>query len=126
MADGLPPPEVGPMPDQAAIAQAVAESRFAKPVEITDVIRAPSSSMDPWIVCIRSATSDEARRLTYTAFFGKDAYGKDGKYVRSRYSVFADNCATQDYHPFVAPITPSASPSPSPTPEPKKHHKHQQ
>jgi len=122
----LPSPDVGPMPDQTALAQGIAESRLAKPVEVTDVIRAPPSSMDPWMVCIRSATSDEARGLTYSAFFGKDANGKDGKYIRSRYSTFADNCATQTYHPYVDTGPPSPSPSPSPTPEPKKHHRHQQ
>ena len=103
---------------------AIADSHFAKPVEVTDVISAPASSTQPWMVCIRSATSDEARRVTYAAFFGKDVSGKYGQYSRSRYSVFADNCDTQTYHPFVD--APPPSPSPSPTPEPKKHHKHRQ
>jgi hypothetical protein len=100
----LPPPEVGQPPDQvqlkAGIAAGINDSHFAKPVEVTDLFRAPLSSTAPWMVCIRSATSDEARRLTYSAFYGKNALGKDGQFIKSRYSVYADNCATQAYHSF--------------------------
>lgn len=124
----LPPPDVGLPPDEVAlkagVTRAISESHFAKPIEVTDVIRAPLSSTQPWMVCIRSATSDEARRLTYSAFFGKDSSGKDGQYSRSRYSVFADNCDTQTYHTYAD--TPSPAPVASPTPEPKKHHRHNQ
>jgi hypothetical protein len=124
----LPPPEVEPPPDEtqlkAGINQAIAESHFAKPVEVSDVINAPPSSTQPWMVCIRSASSGDAGRPTYAAFFGKDATGKYGQYMRSRYSVFAENCATQTYHPFVDAGPPA--PSPSPTPQPKKHRRHNQ
>jgi hypothetical protein len=124
----LPPPEIEPPPEdvqlKAGLTQAIADSHFAKPVEVTDVIRAPASSTQPWMVCIRSATSDEARRVTYAAFFGKDGNGKFGQYARSRYSAFAENCDTQVYHPYVD--TPAPAPSPSPTAEPKKHRRHQQ
>jgi hypothetical protein len=124
----LPPPDVEPQPDQtqlkAGINQAIAESHFAKPVEVSDVINAPPSSTQPWMVCIRSASSDDTRRPTYAAFFGRDGNGKFGQYMRSRYSVFAENCETQTYHPFVDAGTPA--PSPSNTPEPKKHRRHHQ
>jgi len=123
----LPPPEIETPPEDAqlktGLTQAVVDSHFAKPVEVTDVIRAPASSTQPWMVCIRSASSDEARRVTYAAFFGKDGSGKYGQYARSRYATFAENCDTQTYHPFID--TPPPSPSPSPTPEPKKHRRHQ-
>jgi hypothetical protein len=126
----LPPPEVETPPDEAQLEaglnQAIAESHFAKPVEVTDVINAPASSTQPWMVCIRSASSDEARRPTYAAFFGKDGNGKYGQYARSRYSVFAENCETQTYHPFADTGATSPAPPPSPTPEPKKHRRHQQ
>ena len=126
----LPPPEVEPPPDEtqlkAGLNQAIAESHFARPVEVTDVINAPASSTQPWMVCMRSASSGEAGRPTYAVFFGKDATGKYGQYSRSRYSVFAENCETQAYHPFADTGTPAASPSASPTPEPKKHRRHNQ
>ena len=104
---------------------AVNDSHFAQPIEITDLLRSPSSFTEQWMVCIRSATSDEARRVTYSVFYGTIlSTGKTG-YIKSRYSVYADNCATQTYHPYTAPVAPSA-PSPSTSPEPKKHHRHQQ
>jgi len=124
----LPPPEIETPPEdaqlKAGLTAAVADSHFAKPVEVTDVIRAPASSTQSWMVCIRSASSEEARRVAYAAFFGKNATGKPGQYVRSRYATFAENCGTQTYHPFID--TPAPSASPSPTAEPKKHHKRHQ
>jgi hypothetical protein len=126
---GLPAPEVGAQPDQAhlnaGLATAVSDSHFAKPIEVSDVFRAQPSSTQPWMVCIRSATSDEARHLTYSAFFGTSE-GKDGQYIASRYSVFADNCEGQTYHPYVDAGSPSPARSPSPISEPKKHHRHSQ
>jgi len=126
----LPPPEIETPPEDAqlktGLTAAVADSHFAKPVEVTDVIRAPDSSTQSWMVCIRSAASEEARRVSYAAFFGKDATGKPGQYVRSRYATFAENCDIQTYHPYIATPTPLPSASPSPTPEPKKHHRHHQ
>jgi hypothetical protein len=124
----LPSPEVEPPPDEtqlkAGLNQAISDSHFARPVEVTDVINAPASSTQPWMVCIRSASSGDGGRPAYAAFFGKDGTGKYGQYTRSRYSVFAENCETQTYHPFAD--TPASSASPSPTPEPKKHRRHQQ
>ena len=56
----------------------------------------------PWMVCIRSAQSEETRRITYTAFF------KDG-YTGSRYSAIMDGCAAQAYHIFQPPQAPKAA-----------------
>jgi len=79
------------------------------------------------MICVRSASSDEARRLTYSVFYGTNlGNGLTGQYVKSRYSVFADNCDAQTYHPYTAPVVASALPSPNPTPEPKKRHRHDQ
>jgi hypothetical protein len=126
----LPPPEDEPPPDETqlkvGLAGVVAESHFAKPIEVTDVIRAPVSSTQPWMVCVRSASSDEARRLIYAAFFGKDSKGKYGQYLRSRYSVSAENCETQTYHPYAEPTAAPPAPPPGPPPQQKKHHTHQQ
>jgi hypothetical protein len=121
---------VGSPPDptqlKVGITQGVTDSHFSKPIEVTDIFGAPPSSEQPWMVCIRSATSDEARRITYSVFYGKNyTTGKEGQYLRSRYSVYIDNCASQTYHPFNdtgAPLPPSAQ-SASPASGPKKHHK---
>jgi hypothetical protein len=127
----LPPPDAEPPPNEAqlkaGINQAVSDSHFAKPLEVTDLINAPASSTQPWMVCIRSTIADEAgRRLTYAVFFGRDGNGKFGQYNRSRYSTSAENCETQDYRPFIDTGPPGPVPSPSPSPEPKKHHRHRQ
>jgi hypothetical protein len=123
----LPPPEDEPPPDEAqlkaGLAALVADSHFAKPVEVTDIIRAPVSSTQPWMVCVRSAASEEGRRLIYVGFFGKDK-GKYGQYLRSRYAVTAENCESQAYHPYVDPSAAPPAPPPSPSPAPKKHHRH--
>jgi hypothetical protein len=123
----LPAPEVGAQPDQAhltaGLTRAISVSHFAKPIEVTDLFRAPPSSTPPWMVCIRSAAPDQDKHLTYSAFFG-NSEGRDGVYLTSRYSVFSDNYETQIYHPYVETVSPA--PSPPPTPEPKKHHRHYQ
>jgi hypothetical protein len=131
----LPPPEVGPQPDDlevnVAIGKRLSEYHLAPPVETTDVFRAPPNSLAPWMVCIRSGSSDEARRLMISIFFGRNyTQEKDGQYLSSRYSTIAENCHPQAYHPYVAIAVPSPSlspsPSPGPTSEPQKHRKHQQ
>jgi hypothetical protein len=100
----VPPLEIGPQPDQdqlkGGIATAINELHFAKPVEVTDLFRAPVNLTEQWMVCIRSATTDEARRLTYSVFYGKNSSGKDGQYVKSRYSTLNDNCTTKEYHNY--------------------------
>jgi hypothetical protein len=99
-----PPLEVGPQPDQiqlkAGIAAGSNDSHFTKPIEVTDLFRAPTISTEQWMVCIRSATLDQATRLTYSIFYGKNGVGKGGQYVKSRYSLLSDNCATQEYHSY--------------------------
>jgi hypothetical protein len=109
-----------PQPDDAAllvgIRQAISDSHFAPPIEVTDLFKAPSSSSNSWMVCIRSGQSNEARRITYSAFFNE-------QYIQSRYSVFYDNCGTQQYHLFVDPAT--IPPPPKPAPVQKKRHRSQ-
>jgi len=112
-------PEIPSPPDEANLLSgtrtAITDSHFAPPIEVTDLFKAPPISSNPWMVCIRSAQSDETRRITYSAFF------KD-KYVQSRYSVFYDGCSQQQFHPFVVPANaPAPAPSPVAAPAPKKH-----
>jgi len=86
-----------PNPTQltAGLAAGVRDSHFGPPIEVTDVYRAPPSSTPPWMACVRSGSSDEARRFTYSVF-----YGKDGSYVQSRPSVYMDSCLQQPYHSY--------------------------
>jgi hypothetical protein len=89
--------DVGPPSDQQLLAgerQAAAESHFAPPIEATDVIRANPNSTPRWMVCLRSAKSEESKRVTYSVFFNDKAY------VSSRYSVIMDPCVSQAYHPL--------------------------
>jgi hypothetical protein len=115
------PPEPTP-PDALTLSNgtraAINDSHFAPPIEVTDLVKAPSSSSDPWMVCIRGTPPAGPAGWTYSAFFSQTAY------VKSRYSADADGCAAQQYHPFVEVAPPS--PSPSPTSEPKKHGKRHQ
>jgi len=109
-----------PRPDDAAllvgIRQAINDSHFTSPIEVTELFSAPSNSSNPWMLCIRSGQSDETRRIGYSAFFNE-------QYVQSRYSVFYDNCGAQQYHPFVDPAT--IPPPPRPAPVQKKRHRSQ-
>jgi len=79
-----------PRPDDAAllvgIRQAINDSHFTSPIEVTELFSAPSNSSNPWMLCIRSGQSDETRRIGYSAFFNE-------QYVQSRYSVFTTTAA---------------------------------
>ena len=104
ISENAAPPPILPPPDGekllAGIIQAISDFRFQPPIEVTDPIRAQVFSMSPWMVCIRSAQSEETRRITYTALF------KD-EYTNSRYSAILDGCAAQAYHLFQPPQPPS-------------------
>jgi|SRR6516165_9733301 hypothetical protein len=110
----LPSPEALPSPDAQELVRGIKEgindSHFQPPIEVTDLLKAPSYTVNSWMVCIRSAQSDESKRITYSAFF------KD-KYVQSRYSVIADDCNQQQFHLFVEP---TPIPPPSKVPAKKK------
>src|SRR6266480_387685 len=99
LAEGVPAPDDVPPPDAETMLRglkaAAADSHFAQPIEVTDPIRANPISSSPWMICLRSAQSEETKRITYSAFFNKG-------YVSSRYSVIADLCANQVYHRFQA------------------------
>jgi hypothetical protein len=90
------PQPYAPPPDAAAILHGVrvaaADSHFDQPIEFTDPIR-DRRYLAPWLVCVRSAKSEESRRRTYSVFF-------TDKYVSSRYSAIMDGCAEQAYRPL--------------------------
>jgi hypothetical protein len=131
MSDQIPL-EVGPAPDQEQLTKGIVagikDSQFRPPYEVTDPFRTPPQYAESWMLCMRSGASDEASRPTYSVFYGMNySVGKDGQYLKSRYSLDPDNCGAQTYHPYTGQLTlPSASPSPTPEVEPKKHGKHHQ
>jgi|GEM_PF-3496932 len=99
IAEGTPPQAEQPPPDPGALLSglkaAAADSHFAEPIEVTDAIRASPNYMTRWMACLRSAKSEDTKRIPYSAFFNKT-------YVSSRYSVIADHCGSQTYHPIKA------------------------
>jgi len=92
------------------IKQGIADSHFETPIEVTDPIKASPISSSPWLVCIRSAKTEESKRISYSAFF-KDAY------TNSRYSVVNDGCTAETYHPFKEQPIPDATPKKSTGPK---------
>jgi hypothetical protein len=95
--------DVATLSDEQLLAgerQAAADSHFAPPIEVTDVIRANPNSAPAWLVCLRSAKSEESKRITYSAFFNTSAFFNPKGYVSSRYSVVLDPCSGQAYHPL--------------------------
>jgi hypothetical protein len=73
---------------------AAIQSHFEPPLEVSDLIRSNPVNTLPWMVCVRSAKSEESKRITYSAFFNNTGV------VSSRYSAVIESCATQTYHPF--------------------------
>ena len=104
-------PQPGSQDLTQGILQAIKDSNFAPPIEVTDVLKAPVNSSDNWIICIRGTPPAGPKNWTYTVFFKQ-------QYTSSRYSADYDGCGRQQYHPFVDPakIPPSA-------PVPKKRHR---
>jgi len=109
--EGLP--QLGQQELIQGIIQAIKESNFGPPIEVTDVLKAPVSSSEYWIVCIRGTTPRGPKNWTYTIFFKE-------QYTRSRYSADYDGCGGQQYHPFSPP---SPTPPPAPAPPTKKPHR---
>jgi hypothetical protein len=89
--DAVPPPDAATA--LTGLKTAAADAHLAAPLEASDPIRANPIASSPWLICLRSASSDESKRLTYSAFFKK-------AYVSSRWSVYVDHCAEQVYHPL--------------------------
>jgi hypothetical protein len=60
--DDVPPPDAAAA--LAGLKAAVADAHLAAPVEVSDLIRASPNSSSPWLICLRSASSEESKRLT--------------------------------------------------------------
>lgn len=86
-----------PPPEQKVLEGArvaATQSHFEQPFEVSDLIRSNPNNIPPWMVCVRSAKSEESKRITYSVFFNNTGF------VSSRYSAVMDPCATQTYHPL--------------------------
>jgi hypothetical protein len=73
---------------------AATQSHFEPPFEVSDLIRTSPNNTPQWMVCVRSAKSEESKRITYSAFFNTTAF------VSARYSAVIEPCATETYHPL--------------------------
>jgi hypothetical protein len=113
------PYDVGQQPNQSELDKGIAigiqGSKFANPIEVTDVLRARVNSFDPWMVCLRSGTSDAAKLVTYSVFWsGNYGDGKGAQYKSSQNSAFIDDCNAQTYHAYQAPPSPKPAVVPQP------------
>ena len=86
---------VVPPSDQNVLAgtkTAAVDSHFEPPLEVSDLMRSNPNYTPQWMVCLRSAKTEESKRITYSAFFNEKGY------VSSGYSAILDSCASQTYH----------------------------
>jgi hypothetical protein len=81
--------------------KAADQEKLAGPLEVAGPIAANSISVAPWIICLRSAATEQTRKRVYSAFF------KDGKLSTIRESVFVDHCESQNFAPL--PEAPAAT-----------------
>jgi hypothetical protein len=86
-----PPPE---QKVQEGARVAVVQSHFEQPIEVSDLISSNPNNTPAWMVCVRSAKSEESKRITYSVFFNTAGV------VSARYSAVTEPCATQTYHPL--------------------------
>jgi hypothetical protein len=100
------PPAPEPLKNVAELREVASCALLKEPVEYSDPIRAPDISFYPWIVCLRSAATDQSKRQTYSLFFDKE-------FERSRLSAMNESCLTATYHPLPPkPASPSIKPLP--------------
>jgi hypothetical protein len=103
---GLSAPHVGcssmleeldrePAPDLAKslskIRDVAGEYHLTGQLEVAGPIDAPVASLNPWLVCLRSAS--ETRFIVALAYKGND-------YVSAREAIMADRCEKQAYQPL--------------------------
>jgi hypothetical protein len=60
-------------------------------LEVAGPVNAPVASLNPWLVCLRSAS--ETRFIVALAYKGDD-------YVSAREAIMADRCEKQAYQPL--------------------------
>jgi hypothetical protein len=83
--------------------KAADQEKLAKPLEVAGPIAANSISVAPWIICLRSAATEQARKRVYSVFF------RDGKLSSIRESVFVDHCEAQNFTPLREAPAPAAT-----------------
>ena len=60
--DDVPPPDAATT--LTGLKAAAADAHLVAPLEASDLIRANPVSSSPWLICLRSASSEESKRLT--------------------------------------------------------------
>jgi hypothetical protein len=104
--DDLPQtPDPAPFISTSAVdlRKAADQEGLARPLEVAGPIPANSISVAPWIICLRSAATEQARKRVYSAFF------QDGKLSSVRESVIVDHCEAQNFSPLPEAPAPAAT-----------------
>jgi hypothetical protein len=78
----------------AALKVVAAQAKLQAPWEKSPPIEAAPVSSVHWLICVRSAATDEAKRHTVSAFF------KGNDFVSSRLSAIIEHCAAQEFTPL--------------------------
>jgi hypothetical protein len=104
--DDLPQtPDPAPFISTSAVdlRKAADQEKLAKPLEVAGPIAANSISVAPWIICLRSAATEQAQKRVYSVFF------KDGKFSSVRESVIVDHCEAQNFSPLPEESAPAVT-----------------
>ena len=80
-----------------SLKSAAAEAKLQEPLEVTAPIKAPAVSSVPWIICLRSAATEESKRVTYSVFF------KNNDRQSFRLSAIIEGCGAQPFSPLAQP-----------------------
>ena len=85
------PPDPSSASVAASLKTVATEAKLELPWEMSAPIDAPAISSARWLICLRSAASDESRRRTYSVFF------KNDDFVSSRISAVIEPCGAQAF-----------------------------
>ncbi len=95
--DDVPPaPDPAPFVSNSTedLKKAAAQEKLNEPLEVAGPIAANSMSVAPWIICLRSSTTEQSRQRVYSVFF------RNGKFDSIRPSVIVDRCEAQNFSPL--------------------------
>jgi|APCry1669193181_1035450.scaffolds.fasta_scaffold128886_2 hypothetical protein len=82
-----------PLQQVAVLRQVATAAKLAEPVEYSNPITAPDISKYPWIICLRSAATEQTKSLTYSIFYGT-------AFSDWRLSSVNEGCASATYLPL--------------------------
>ena len=104
MAPYVPPSAPTELVVSNGIKLAVAEAKFANPIEVSD-LQPIDHGPGRFMLCVRGVSND-SRTGIYAVFFNQEAY------AGLRLPAVLEGCEHQNYHPFV-PIAAPQKPAPA-------------